>query len=95
MVNVVIEKVFEQMNEFFKTKECKEQLKKTLIDFFKYEDYGVTAIDAMPKALLTNELWQEVADAVGEELLVVDNLVYTKTKFAEVCKSFTPTNNSI
>lgn len=87
--NLVMEKVFEHMNEFIKTNEAKEQLKKSFIDFFKYEDYGVVEIDALPKALLTDELWQEIANEVGEELCIIGNRVYTKTKFTEEFKSFT------
>lgn len=40
--------------------------------------------------MLSDEDWQEIADAVGEDLLIIGNRVYTKTKFEEECKSFAP-----
>ena len=90
MNELVKEQVYKSIIKFLSSDECEKFLTKTIIDFLKYEDYGYFDIDNLLESMLGDESWQEIADAVGEDLLIVGNRVYTRSKFEEESKSFTP-----
>ncbi len=89
MENMVIEAVRELAQEFAKSTEGKQQMKKVVIDYLSDEDNdGYFLADKFLLGLLTKDDWKEIAKAVGEDICVNRGVV--STKFARVPEEYEP-----
>ena len=80
---ITIESIYKGLNEYLKSAECKNELKKSIIDFLvNDEEFGHMELDNTVKSLLNEQDWKEIAKAVGEDITVVGNLVFTREGIA-------------
>lgn len=79
MENLVIEAARELAQQWAKSTEGKQQMKKVVIDYLGDEDNnGYFLADKFLLGLLTKDDWKEIAQAVGEDICVNRDVVSIK-----------------
>ena len=72
------ETINQMVSENLQTTACKEQLKKSIIDYFVNDgEYGFMKIDEIVKSILNEQDWKDIAKAIGEDIQVVGDLAFT------------------
>lgn len=89
MENLLIEAAIELAQEWAKSTESKQQLKRVVIDYLNDENNdGYFLADKFLLGFLTQDDWKEIAKAVGEDICV--NCGVVSTKFARLPEEFEP-----
>ena len=83
MKKLVLDAIRQMAIEWAKTPESKEQAKKVIIDFLQSdEEYGYFLLDELVRSILSKEDWQEIAKEVGEDIIVIGDMVFTRDGIA-------------